>query len=267
METAKENIILTQEETASAEKFHRTIEREMRRCNPWWDPEARGNYIADEKLNAAVLEQAQDISVNAAYTIGYYGLTLFHQLVCHNYYEATEILLKKGMDPNVKGGQGKGDYAEVHKGITPLQLACYDGNYEMVKLLLEYGADAAFTDDKGRNCFHYLASGSYSYVHKNTARNDSQECRFRPEIVGLLKCDINQKDVDVSTPLMCLVQDKYSLYSCMLTELYLKQGAAPYVKDDEGNTLLMLAAKNGHITAQCHLVKFSRKHTRPLNQK
>ena len=249
MEIAKDNIVLTQEELAAAEKFHGTIEREMRKCNVWWDPNARGNYIASESLNEEVLSQAQDISVNGAYTIGYYGLTIFHQLVCHNYYEATEILLKKGIDPNVRGGQGKGDYAEVHKGITPLQLACYDGNYEMVKLLLEYGADSALSDEKGRNCFHYLSSANYPYVKKNTASNEKEPAVFRPDIAKLLKCDINQKDEEGVTPLMRLVQNKYPMYSCMLTELYMKLGADCHVTDQEGNTVLMLAAKNEHITA------------------
>ena len=242
-------------EAAKAEKFHRTIEREMRKCNVWWDPDARGNYIAGEELNEAVLKQAQDISVDGACTIGYYGLTILHQLVCHNYYEATEILLKKGVDPNVRGGLGKGDYEEVHKGITPLHLACYDGNYEMVKLLLQYGADATLCDDKGRNCFHYLATGNYPYVKKSTVENEKMAAVFRPDIAGLLNCDMNQKDVDGVTPLMCLVQSKYALYSCMLTELYMKLGADCHVTDREGNTALMLAAKNEHITASMLLMK------------
>lgn len=263
---------LTKEELVAAEKFHYVIDRNMKLFHKWWVPSRLGmNPSVGEELNGKVLEHTKNISAAAAQVVGYYGLTIFHQLVCHNYYEAVEILLKKGVDPNVRGAEGKGDYADSHKGVTPLHLACHSGNYEMVKLLLKYGADTTICDDRGRNCFHFLASDYYRYVCDYSDALEENAIEQRVEIAKLLKsdisksyidkcdiykCDINQRDIDGITPLHRLMQNGTKLYTVAFVDMFLEMGADAAIADENGNTALMTAVLKEHVAAVERLAKY-----------
>lgn len=248
---------LTQEERIAAEKFHYLIDRNMKVFHKWWEPTSCGmNTDVSEELNNKILEHTKNISVNGAQVVGYYGLTIFHQLVCHNYFEAVKILLKKGVDPNVRGAEGKGDYKDSHKGVTPLHLACHSGNYEMVRLLLEYGADTSLCDEMERNCFHFLASAYYQYVCCYSESRNYELMNQRLAISELLKCDINKRDRDGVTPLMRIMQNEYKEFSMILTKKYLEYGADVTIADNEGNTVLMTAVENKHITATDIFVQY-----------
>ncbi len=255
METV-EKIELTQEEIKEAEKFHYTIDRNMNSFHKWWIPSRGGmDTSVSEELNNKICEHTNSISANAAQVVGYYGLTIFHQLVTHNYYDAVKILLEKGVNPDVRGAEGKGDYTESHKGITPLHLACHAGNLKMVKLLLEHGADTTLCDDKGRNCFHFVASEYYRYVSDYSNSSEMGIVEQRIEITKLLKCDINKQDADGVTPLIRLMQNTGKKYTMSMINMFLEYGAEVMVADNKGYTALMYAVENKQTTATLILTK------------
>ena len=61
-----------------------------------------------------------------------YGDTPLHIACFRRNYEASEILLQSGADPNVQNSR---------KGETPLHVAVYSGSAEIVELLLRHGAN------------------------------------------------------------------------------------------------------------------------------
>ena len=61
-----------------------------------------------------------------------YGLTVLHLAVSHCNRKSVESLLKSNIDVNIRG---------TEKGDTPLNEACFNNDIELVKLLIEYGAD------------------------------------------------------------------------------------------------------------------------------
>ena len=251
-----QEINLTNEELVIANKLHDAIDRNMRHYIKWWTP-TRYGWVSepDKDLVKRIMDLAEQLSVNAASRIGYYGLNILNQLVCHNYYDAVKILLEKGVNPDIRAGEGRGDYVEAHKGMTSLHMACHAGNVEMVKLLLEYGADSTLCDDKGRNCFHFIASEHYPYVINNADNEEIELVLFRKELFDLVKCDINGKDINGNTPFHHLVMNINKNVSTVFYDEFIKRGADIFAKDNENNNALMLAAKNKQINAVAMLSK------------
>ncbi len=245
-------------ESVSAEKLLKLIEENIYHYNLWWekeeqfsDPQCR---IVSEELNETVLKYSREISKESAEKHGEMGLTVLHQLVWHNYFEATEILLKNGINPNIGGTMGKGRGAEAYLGVTPLHLACYMGNYKMVKLLVDNGADTTLCDDRGRSCFHYIASLKYEDI-KNNLTGQFESMKQRADIIPLLQCDINAKDKDGLSPLLQLVSNSWSQLSQNMIQVFLENGADSLAVDNDGNTALIIAARTNQITAAIQLIK------------
>ena len=62
--------------------------------------------------------------------------------------EATKNLLECKADPNIPNGSNKSVFDDIIYGrIDNLKLACQSGNFDMVKLLFEYGVKICKTDD------------------------------------------------------------------------------------------------------------------------
>lgn len=199
---------------------------------------------AQECLKGCSLEVLQDVS-------GKWGLSLFHLLVWHNFYDAVETILNDkslGIDVNLKDGKGR--------GLTPLLLACCRGNYLMAKLLIDHGADVEQSDAAGYNGYHYLAR-----PHIEGLQNGYECQRYsldqRPQIARLLKGGINAKDVNGLTPFVLLLKGENSNHSCVLTEVFLEKGAEIDYIDEKGNTLLLIAIHNRHMTAALKLAECS----------
>lgn len=247
------------EDSVSAEKLHKFFEKNLCTYNPWWKNnipfyDARC-VIASKEENETVLELVKKISNESAEVMGNKGVSILHHLVWHNYYEAAEILLKNGVNPNVKGVLGKVSSDVGYIGTTPLHLACYMGNLKMAKLLIDNGADTTICDESGRNCFHYLSSIHFENI-LNTFTGQSKSIQQRLDIVSLLKCDINAKDNRGITPILyLLMNDRSSKFPQMFLQTYINSGADTTSVDENGNTLLMLAAANNHITAAMLLMK------------
>ena len=249
------------EENSGYQKLHKLFADNLHTYNFWW--ENRDRFIdvhcleASPELNAEVLELTNQISLEEATRNGSMGISIFHHLVFHHYYEAAKLLLTKGLNPNIPGEKGEMPYEKAYLGVTPLQLACHMGNYEMAKLLVEYGADTLAVDNQGRNCFHYLASTSYAYVI-SSSKAQTESADQRKAIVPLLKCDINAKDEDGITPLITLLESSGNpgkTVSRILIQTFLDCGADDAITDCEGNTPLMVAAREDKVTAALLLMK------------
>lgn len=247
---------------------------------PWWNENAkpsmyRYDIFSKEEIDL-VTECVTRCSTEAlSVPVGNLGLTLFHLLIWHNFYAAVSQALKQEININITASNGKGALKDTCTGATPLMLSCYMGNLSMVRLLLEHGADVSICDQMGRNACHYLAK---SYIKNLTI---PYECRkqsipMRKEIAELISCNssekdgtkinkisqnmlftcfINTEDDMGMTPLEYLLYGENTNYSWALTEIFIKKGADTERTDSEGNSLLMTAIKNNHITAALQLMQ------------
>lgn len=229
---------------------------ESNRCKyvPWWEDDFEGcmyRYDIFSQEDVQNIEKSvKECEIEQIFEcVGGMKLTRFHLLVWHNFYGAVESILERAEDKalvNKTDGAGK--------GITPLMLACVRGNLAMAKLLTEHGADAAICDAEGRNGYHYVARPSIQELRS------SFECLRRSMdqregIARLMGDGINQKDAQGMTPLALMLHNNNSNCSWALTGVFLEKGADTDYIDENGNTLLMTAISNRHITAAFRLME------------
>lgn len=213
---------------------------------PFYDPQCKK---LSQEQNESIMQIAAQLSGDDAQVLDKYGLTLLHYGAWHNCYDMVEHLLKNGADPNIQAKNDNG-----YKGTTPLQLACFMGNFKMVELLAANGADVTLRDDMGRTPLHYLSLIEIDGI-KDCITGQTESASQRAEILPLLMMSINIKDNNGRTPLMNLVSNRWTCLSHTMTELYLKLGADTSEKDNNGNTALMLSAKSNNITAAMLLMQ------------
>lgn len=241
----------------SLKKLNELFKKNEKEYNLWWDckvPFTDYNFqVASDEFNNGVMELAEQLSAEAVTEIGEDGLSVLHQLALHNFYETAENVLKKGANPNVCGGRGKGYNADAYMGITPVQLACYMGNYNMVKLLVDNGADTSLCDDMGRNCYHFLASINYEKL-MGKLTGQYKTINQRADIFTLLKGDINAKDKQGITPIAQLLSGSNMQLPKLLTKIYIDAGADITATDDKGNNALINAVINESITSSMILM-------------
>ncbi len=190
------------------------------------------------------------------------GLSVLHYFSIYNLMEETEILLKRGADPNIAGVATFGEKKDMHTGVTPFHFACYHGNLKMAKLLISYGADTSLIDAHGNNAYHYL-EGTLDVKYQTLSSVDyySSDILFgaaKKEIIKLIKgADINQVNEDGFTPIQLLVGDhRYKHNVCrFLVKDFIELGADLTVRDVEGNTPLMQAVLNREVTAAQAMIK------------
>ena len=95
-----------------------------------------------ESLGALLLDRGADVTQSDQY-----GMTALHYAVEMNKPSLLKALLKRGADPNAQLTQGlpfrRGDYVgrEAYDGASPFWLAARLGNVEMMRELLDAGAD------------------------------------------------------------------------------------------------------------------------------
>lgn len=226
---------------------------------PWWteadsssDYDDYNNEALDEKtVKEAEACLAEWTGEELLSPIGQSGMSAFHFLVWLNFYDAVEQILLGGKIPpaqiNTPDCRGL--------GITPFALACARGNLSMARLLLNHGADGSLRDGRGRNAFHFLACPRLEILVFDSSPLE-KSVEQRAEIARMLDCDINARDTEGLAPLELLLSTEYSSgYTWPLTEIFLEKGAGTGYTDEEGNTLLMTALRNNHMTAALELMK------------
>lgn len=223
---------------------------------PWWEDDFENCIYRYDILKPEIVQEANTCLEECGKEVllaptGTYGLTLFHLLIWHNFYNAVEKMLLEGKI------EGEEINIPDHKGygLTPFMLACCRGNFAMASLLLRYGANDSLCDKRGMNAYHFLTYPRFEGLvtsHSSIEKSIGQ----RRDIARLLTCDINQKDENGFTPLVRMLTTSYnSNYSWALTEVFLEKGAETNYIDENGNTLLMIAIKNNHITATFQLME------------
>lgn len=232
---------------------------ETNRCKyiPWWEDDFhnciyRYNIFKDEEIKdieECVNNCGMDELIQPS---GNMGLNLFQLLIWHNFYDIIADILGNTDNNGIINTTGS-------KGITPLMLACSRGNLKMAKLLLKHGADVSACDTDGKNVYNYLASpyikglmSAYECQRKSLLQI-REIARILPE--GDNKEYINQKDKDGMTPLVRMLNGSNTNSSWALTDIFLEKGADTNYIDENGNTLLIMAICNRHMTAALKLIE------------
>ena len=162
------------------------------------------------------------------------GLTKLMKAVYLGHNDVVKNLVEKGADVNIKNNTGntartividKSSIVKKNKDYTALTIAIEKGNYDIVKLLLDNGADILNDDlilaTKLRN--------NQTIIILKNKLNDPD--------------NINKKDSNEFTKLMKAV---YAGYIDVVKNLVGK-GADVNIKNNQGNTALMIAIEKGNI--------------------
>ena len=197
--------------------------------------------------------------------------------------DAVRAMLESDVSPNVPNGPYKGLWKYLNAFVEsspdcPLSVACEEGNLEMVKLLLAYGADPAVTEQDGVGwsalCSAVLASEheqsaeivrilidhganiapggdgylpielvcmDYSALESGTEKGKAHAER----IVEIAQMVIGEYDVNAGqgyTLLMHAARDNNK----PLVEYLLSVGADPNVQTSDGETAYDVAMKHDH---------------------
>nr|WP_296488196.1 ankyrin repeat domain-containing protein [uncultured Acetatifactor sp.] len=165
-------------------------------------------------------------SVESMETLDAEGSSAAHWAVRQYKYRMLSAMLKKGVNVNLTQDQPS------VAGTTLLHIACEYGFPEMVRLLMEAGADDTLQNEREETAAHMTVSRNVRY------KTISAETRV--EMIKLLEhVDIpGKKGI---TPLMA-AQD-YDLHaSYILTPVFIEKGADVNRTDNAGNTALLLHA-------------------------
>ena len=149
-------------------------------------------------------------------------------------YEATKYMLEHGADPNAeyieaeeyKKANYKSNSKPMDEGYTPLFVA---DNERIINLLLEYGADINYRNNKGNTPIFWFAQ------------------IFNPAKINLIKviiekgADINAINNEGKTPLLLAVSDG----NFYIAKILLEHGADIKVKDKSGKTAMDYALEKG----------------------
>ncbi|MBF6650425.1 ankyrin repeat domain-containing protein [Methylobacter sp. BlB1] len=153
--------------------------------------------------------------------------------------KTVQVLIENGAEVNLDGKEtlGIGYNTSVYDDTySPLMLAARCGNYDVVKFLLEKGADVNYQNPKGDNALIYASE-------KTILQPGETMDEAAKEILALLIshiADINHQGRYGKTALH---------YACESRELFPAQiltgnGADPTIQDKDGRTPLCLAKKN-----------------------
>ncbi len=249
------DIKLTMEERKYVEQIYLLFENDTHSYCLWFEPDEDTKITELDKENKLkIQEYVKEMSLPMlTQTSRLFGMTAFHHLVMKNMREEVKSLLEQGVDPNLRCVHTMGSPASyIYKDVTALHIACMFGNYEMAKLLLEYGADDSLVDSKGRTCFHYLAGKIKDFIGDNVQNEEVTQQRVK--IAKLLKTDVNQKDEEEILPFVDLFRNDNEESALPMIQAYLEQGMDACLQSKNGITPLMQAIMMGSSAAAIHLI-------------
>ena len=117
------------------------------------------------------------------------------------YVDVVELFLMKGADPNTIEKTGM----IIVRPYDPIFTACFNGDLDFVKLLVEYGAKINIMDDDG-----------YTPLTTNIFVSDEKDCKIVKYLVEH-GADINVKNNDRETPLLfAIIADKKDVFYWLL---------------------------------------------------
>jgi ankyrin repeat protein len=132
--------------------------------------------------------------------------------------------LQYGADPN----------AVNKRKVTPLIAAAYNGNFLIVKLLLDAGASIGGVDATGKGALVYAAAKGFSrIVGALLDAGESVNSRYGYSLTALMWASGHTNEVPPSD-------------GAKTVSLLLARGADLTARDDRGRTALMIAAQRGH---------------------
>ncbi|XP_033643957.1 ankyrin repeat domain-containing protein 17-like isoform X1 [Asterias rubens] len=206
---------------------------------------ADGQAYADAEDDPAALKSINETTEE--------GESLLSLACSGGYFELAQVLLK--MNANVEDRGSKGD-------CTPLMEAASAGHVDIVKLLIDYGADVNAQSSAGNTPLMYACSGGHEEAVKvllDTAANieDHNENGHTPLMeaassghVGIAKvllergAGINTHSNEFKESALTLACYKGHL---QMVQFLLEAGADHEHKTDEMHTALMEASMDGHV--------------------
>jgi uncharacterized protein len=167
----------------------------------------------------------------------YFGLTPLLFAIFKNNFEFVKLLIKYKANLNTPGKKTKNNESSIFIGSTPLEMAVIYESSEITKLLLDSGAKYNISSKHGNNLLHTAASCSIISGEYNL-----DERKSIIELLLLYKINVNAKNKDLETPLMCAVK----LESIEIIKLLVKAGAKINEENKAKKTALMIAAEENN---------------------
>lgn len=206
----------------------------------------------DENLACFIIENYDLSQLDHA---NKFGLTPLMYAAINNKIELAEALISKGSDANLQssGPVGNNSYWIKTNGLTPLALAIRCGNAEIVKLLIDNGADVSVCDDDGCPAVFSLVYYPFRFLEEN--HFNSPIFDGKREIIPLIKDALETPDKRGYTVLMeamCKTDfghtrtDAYT--NVPIAEGLIENGANVNAVSNDGTTALHLAVSGPEET-------------------
>ncbi|XP_065336263.1 ankyrin-3-like [Cloeon dipterum] len=203
------------------------------------------------------------------------GLTALHFAAKGGHLQFVKMLLacqaEEARNPDVgEGSVGSALKENVRVNIcdnlgrTPMHLAAQSENFDLVKLLLENGADLTLTDMERKNAIHYAINneGILRFINEKNGSLLKQSLKdgstslhlalesYNVEDDGIIRWILEQGDIDLNakndfgdTPLLLACKKMF----WRVAELLLTSNVEVNVSNKKGKTAMHYAAKKGNV--------------------